>query len=283
MFDGFQPLFAALSPDQVNELAGSIVDVFQGESGTVSNIVAETAALTNNLADRQQVIDTLLTSLSSLLDTVGVHDTQLGQLIGNFDSLMTGLAGSPGQLGSAIDNLAAAESTTSSLINESQPTLNEDIQTLSPRHVKILTANQQGPRTGAQRLPRSGRHAHQDPEHGNWINVYLCNLTINVDGQLDISLIPGGESRQPVPESGHAAVRADRRPVRPHGELLVKRFRERNRALTGLVGIAVVICLVVGGPQVQQPPPHPRQRHLPAPTSPTPAAWPPETSSPSTG
>ena len=26
---------------------------------------------------------------------------------------------------------------------------------------------------------------------GNWINVYLCNLTINVSGQLDISLIPG--------------------------------------------------------------------------------------------
>ena len=78
VFDGFQPLFSALSPDQVNQLAGSIIDVFQGESGTVSNIVAETAALTNNLADRQQVIDTLLTSLSSLLNTVGVHDTQLG-------------------------------------------------------------------------------------------------------------------------------------------------------------------------------------------------------------
>ncbi len=62
------------------------------------------------------MIDTLLTSLSSLLDTVGVHDTQLGQLIGNFDTLMTGLAGSRAQLGSAIDNLATAESTTSSLI-----------------------------------------------------------------------------------------------------------------------------------------------------------------------
>ena len=40
VFDGFQPLFSALSPDQVNQLAGSIIDVFQGESGTVSNIVA---------------------------------------------------------------------------------------------------------------------------------------------------------------------------------------------------------------------------------------------------
>ena len=165
MFDGFQPLFSALSPDQVNQLAGSIIDVFQDESGTVSNIVAETATLTNNLADRQQVIDTLLTSLSSLLNTVGVHDTQLGQLIGNFDTLMTGLAGSRAQLGSAIDNLATAESTTSGLLNEAQPTLNQDIQTLARRR-PVPVRQPAGARRRPQGLPRSGRHPHEDPEHG---------------------------------------------------------------------------------------------------------------------
>ena len=162
VFDGFEPLFSALSPNQVNQLAGSIIDVFQGESGTISNIVAQTAALTNNLADRQQVIDTLLTSLSSLLDTVGVHDTQLGQLIGNFDTLMTGLAGSRAQLGSAIDNLATAESTTSNLINEAQPTLNEDIQTLVPSGPvavcstsRASTACSRASRASSPRSPRS--------------------------------------------------------------------------------------------------------------------------------
>ncbi len=190
VFDGFQPLFAALSPDQVNELAGSIVDVFQGESGTVSNIVAETAALTNNLADRQQVIDTLLTSLSSLLNTVGVHDTQLGQLIGNFDSLMTGLAGSRAQLGSAIDNLAAAESATSGLINESQPTLNQDIGALASA-TQILSTNQQGLDSVLKGFPGLVDTLTKIQSNGNWVNVYLCNLSINVSGQLDISLIPG--------------------------------------------------------------------------------------------
>jgi phospholipid/cholesterol/gamma-HCH transport system substrate-binding protein len=190
VFDGFQPLFAALSPDQVNQLAGSIIDVFQGESGTISNIVAQTATLTNNLADRQQVIDTLLTSLSSLLDTVGVHDTQLGQLIGNFDTLMQGLAGSRAQIGSAIDNLATAESTTSNLINEAQPTLNEDIQTLS-HAVVSLSANQHGLDGVLKGFPGLVSALTRIQSSGNWINVYLCNLTINVSGQLDISLVPG--------------------------------------------------------------------------------------------
>jgi phospholipid/cholesterol/gamma-HCH transport system substrate-binding protein len=190
VFDGFQPLFSALSPDQVNQLAGSIIDVFQNESGTISNIVAETASLTQNLADRQQIIDTLLTSLSSLLNTVGVHDTQLGQLIGNFDTLVTGLAGSRAQLGSAIDNLSLAESTTSALVNESQPTLNQDIQGLSVA-VHSLSANQQGLNGVLQGFPGLVGALTKIQSSGNWINVYLCNLTINVSGQLNISLVPG--------------------------------------------------------------------------------------------
>ncbi|HEY7947338.1 MAG TPA: MlaD family protein [Acidimicrobiales bacterium] len=190
VFDGFEPLFSALSPDQVNRLAGSIIDVFQGESGTISDIVAQTATLTNNLADRQQVIDTLLSNLSSLLDTVGVHDTQLGQLIGNFDTLMRGLAGSRADIGSAIDNLATAESTTSNLINESQPTLNEDIQTLS-QAVRSLSANQSGLDAVLQGFPGLVNALTKIQSSGNWVNVYLCNLTLNVSGQLDISLVPG--------------------------------------------------------------------------------------------
>ncbi len=60
VFDGFQPLFSALAPGQVNQLAGSIIEIFQGESGTVSNLVRRPPVITNNLADRQQVIDGLL-------------------------------------------------------------------------------------------------------------------------------------------------------------------------------------------------------------------------------
>lgn len=190
VFDGFQPLFAALSPAQVNQLAGSIVDVFQGESGTISSIVAETATLTNNLADRQQVIDTLLNSLSSLLDTVGVHDTQLGQLIGNFDTLMQSLAGSRVNLGSAIDNLASAESTTSSLVNEAQPTLNEDIQSLATA-VHSLSLNQQGLDGVLSGFPSLLGALTKIQSTGNWVNIYLCNLTLDISGQLDVSLVPG--------------------------------------------------------------------------------------------
>jgi phospholipid/cholesterol/gamma-HCH transport system substrate-binding protein len=190
VFDGFQPLFSALAPAQVNELASSIVQIFQGESGTVSNLVSETAVLTNNLADRQVVIDTLLASLASLLNTVGVHDTQLGQLIGNFDTLVRSVAGTRTSLGTAINNLSSLESTTSGLLNEAQPTLNEDISVLEG-DVQNLSANQQNLDGLLRGLPGFLTTLTKIQSSGNWINVYLCNLTINVSGKLDISLVPG--------------------------------------------------------------------------------------------
>jgi phospholipid/cholesterol/gamma-HCH transport system substrate-binding protein len=190
VFDGFQPLFSALAPNQVNELAGSIIQIFQGESGTVSNLVQETAVITQNLADRQQVIDVLLNNLSTLLDTVGTHDTQLGQLIGNFDTLVRGLAASKSELNSAITNLSSLNSTTSNLINESQPTLNEDIQTLSSA-VQSLSVNQQSLDGVLKGFPGLVNALAKIQSSGNWINVYLCNLTVNVHGELDISLVPG--------------------------------------------------------------------------------------------
>jgi phospholipid/cholesterol/gamma-HCH transport system substrate-binding protein len=195
VFDGFQPLFSALSPSEVNQLAGSIIEVFQGESGTVSNLVSETAAVTTNLADRQQVIDALLSSLSSLLDTVGSHDAQLGQLIGNFDTLVRGLAGSRGALGSAISNMATLESTTSGLINQSQPDLNLDIRSLAA-DVQALEKNQGNLDSLVRKFPGLVTTLTKIQSSGNWINVYLCNLQINVHGTLDVSLVPGATPPQ---------------------------------------------------------------------------------------
>jgi phospholipid/cholesterol/gamma-HCH transport system substrate-binding protein len=190
VFDGFEPLFSALAPDEVNELAGSIIEVFQGEGSTVSDLVSQTAVITQNLADRQAVLDDLLTSLASLLDTVGAHDAQLGQLIGSFDSLVRGLAGDRSTLGGAITNLSSLASTTSGLLSQAQPSLNEDIEALAT-DVQTLSANQSGLDGVLHGFPGLTTALTKIQSSGDWINVYLCNLSVDVHGQLDISLVPG--------------------------------------------------------------------------------------------
>ena len=200
VFNGFQPLFAALSPDEVNKLAGSVVQVFQGQSGTVESLFKQTAVITNDLAGRQQLIDSLLTNLSSLLTQVGAHDAQIGQLIDNFDSLVGNLADDKQQLGDAVSGLSQLTTGIGSLLQQAQPALDADINRLVT--VTGTLKEQQGPLDAAVRgLPDLLTTFTKPLSSGSFLNAYLCNLTVNVSQRgvvntgptvpLSVSLVPG--------------------------------------------------------------------------------------------
>ena len=77
LFNGFKPLFQALSPADVNQLSYEVVQVFQGEGGTVESLLGHTASVTNTLAARDQVINALIINLNDVLDHIADRDDQL--------------------------------------------------------------------------------------------------------------------------------------------------------------------------------------------------------------
>lgn len=83
LFNGFKPLFTTLSADDVNKLSYQIIQVFQGESGTISELVRNTASLTNTVADKDAVIGAVIKNLNDVLDTVNANDKNLDSLIVN--------------------------------------------------------------------------------------------------------------------------------------------------------------------------------------------------------
>ena len=52
LIGGFRPLFRALDPDQVNALSGQLIAAFEGQGATIGSFLAQTASVTNTLADR---------------------------------------------------------------------------------------------------------------------------------------------------------------------------------------------------------------------------------------
>src|SRR5699024_4955684 len=82
LLNGFRPLFEALRPDDVNQLAASVVKVLQGEGGTVEGLLQKTATLTNFLADRDQVVGEVLDNLTPVLvDMAGQGDELRGAVL----------------------------------------------------------------------------------------------------------------------------------------------------------------------------------------------------------
>lgn len=206
VFNGFQPLFSALQPSQVNQLTGEIIAVLQGQTGTISSLVANTASVVTNLAARQKIITQVIDNLSTLVTTVGAHDQQLGQLIDSLDQLATGLAGEGPAIGTAISGVGQLESTVSGLLGQAQPAIDQDISGLAQSGA-TLAADQSGIDATLTSLPGLLSSLNKISSSGNYLSVYICDLTINTEGELYALAAPISLPSGPVGnQADHTAV-----------------------------------------------------------------------------
>jgi phospholipid/cholesterol/gamma-HCH transport system substrate-binding protein len=127
LFNGFQPLFQALQPAEVNQLSLNLVKVLQGEGGTVNSLLGNTASLTNALADRDQLIGQVIDNLSALLKTTDDHHTQLSSLIVQLKDWMTNLSADRKTIGASITNLSGLTAEVAKLLTQGRPYIKADV------------------------------------------------------------------------------------------------------------------------------------------------------------
>src|ERR1700751_2436405 len=91
LIGGFKPLFRALDPQKVNNIATAIITVFQGQGGTINDILDQTAQLTSHIAERDEAIGEGVKNLNVVLDTTVRHRKKFDETVDNFEKLITGL------------------------------------------------------------------------------------------------------------------------------------------------------------------------------------------------
>ncbi|MFB4305446.1 MCE family protein [Actinomadura sp. GTD37] len=178
LFNGFQPLFQALSPEDVNRLAGSIVQVLQGEGGTVEGLLSSVGSLTSGIADKDAVIGQVVDNLNAVLDTVNGRGDNLGPLIGTLRRLVSGLAADRTAIGAAISALDDLAGTTSDLLKDGREPLRRDIAQLGRLSENLSDASPKVDsflRTLPVKMAAIGRIA----SYGSWMNLYLCEADLS--------------------------------------------------------------------------------------------------------
>ncbi|NKQ56390.1 MCE family protein [Amycolatopsis sp. K13G38] len=174
LFNGFKPLFTALNPDDVNKLSYEIIQVLQGEGGTIDSLLAHTASLTTTIAQKDQVIGQVIDNLNSLLDTVNARTPQLSDLIVKLQQLVSGLAADRKPIGDAIDALGGLAKTTSGLLEQAREPLKNDIAALG---VLSNNLNDSEPLVEhfIQFLPQKVTTLARTADYGSWFNFFLCS------------------------------------------------------------------------------------------------------------
>lgn len=183
LFNGFKPLFEALSPDDINKLSYEIVQVFQGEGGTLEGLLASTASITQTLADRDQVIGELIDNLDYVLDHVADRDQQLTNLIDSFRSLVGGLNDDREAILSSLDSISELSVQTAALVTNIKDPFVKDIKELR-KVATTLNRNRKEIDRALQVLPVKLTKIGRTAIYGSWFNFYLCHFktTIKVPG-----------------------------------------------------------------------------------------------------
>ncbi len=193
LLNGFKPLFEAIDPKQVNQLASEIVAIFQGEGGTITDLLAKVVVLTSTLSSRDQVIGQTITNLNGALETMTQHRDDLQALVSSLGQLTSATANSRPRIAEALDSGSALAGSLSNVLGNVGPELSYDVRSL--RGVADNLARNQAAINGTvQQLPGLVTTINRATDYGSWANVYLCNMSVSVGGTpIDLGAGPHSE------------------------------------------------------------------------------------------
>ena len=190
LIGGFRPVFRSLDPDKVNTIASSLITIFQGQGGTINDILDQTASLTSALANRDQAIGEVVRNLNTVLDTTVKHQQQFDETVQNFQALVTGLNDRADPIASSVADISDAAGTIADLLSDNRPLLQSTVghletvqQPLVDQRDKLNDILTRLP-TAFKILGRAGGI------YGDFFNFYSCDISIRMNG-----LQPGGPVR----------------------------------------------------------------------------------------
>ncbi|WP_033324632.1 MCE family protein [Streptomyces yerevanensis] len=179
LLNGFKPLFAALSPKDVNQLATEIIKTLQGEGGTVNSLLAHTASLTTTLADRDQLIGSVIDNLNTVLKTLDRRGTRFSGLLKQLRRVISGLSADRKPIGDSLVSIGDLAAATSGLLEDARPPLKDDITELTDL-AGTLNKNEKTVEGVLKRLPNKLNELTGTASYGSWFNFYLCDF----DGRI---------------------------------------------------------------------------------------------------
>jgi phospholipid/cholesterol/gamma-HCH transport system substrate-binding protein len=179
LFNGFKPLFAALSPADINKLSAEVISVFQGEGGNFNALLQNTASITNTLADRDKVIGDTIDNLNAVLRTLSGRDKQLNALITQFQRFMAGLVQDKDAILNSLDSVSNLAEQTSDLVTGIRPSFVKDVKGLRQVAGNLNTGRSEIDRA-LQILPIKLTKIGRTAIYGSFFNFYLCDFKGNV-------------------------------------------------------------------------------------------------------
>lgn len=187
LFNGFQPLFASLSPRDVNRLTEQVVQMLQGQGGTIHELFAETAKLTTNLAARDDAFKAVIDSFSDLAGVVAKHDSELSTMLDSLNRLSGQLAADSPAINQSLLAVGGLTSSVRALLGgiQDQPTvaITKNLADLAA----TVASNRAQLDATMKAFPIAYGTFDRLTQNGNWLNAFPCHVSAVILGKPTVT------------------------------------------------------------------------------------------------
>ncbi|MEE3062426.1 MAG: MCE family protein [Actinomycetota bacterium] len=179
---GFRPLLRALKPDQLNALSGELTAALQGEGPAIGSFLNQAAAITNTLADRDQLIGQVVDNLNAVLATLGGHTDQLDKTVTSLSQLVGALAERKTDISNAVAYTNAATGALADLLAHTRPAIRKAVSE-TDRVATNALAQREYLENILNTLPDKYRVLNRQAMYGDYFNFYFCDVVLKFNGK----------------------------------------------------------------------------------------------------
>jgi phospholipid/cholesterol/gamma-HCH transport system substrate-binding protein len=177
LLGGLKPVIQGLNPQDVNALTGSLIQILQGQGGTLESLFSKTSSFTNSLADNNAVIEQLIDELRNTLDILSEDGDEFAGSIDKLESLVSGLSQDRDPIGTAIESLNNGTTSLADLLGRARPPLAGTIDQLE-KVATILDNDKDRLDATLQRLPNIYKKLARVGAMGAFFPYYICAVTV---------------------------------------------------------------------------------------------------------
>ncbi|HEX4173998.1 MAG TPA: MCE family protein [Acetobacteraceae bacterium] len=179
LLGGLKPVIKGLNPRDVNALTSSLLQVLEGQGGTIQSLLDRTASFSNAIADNNQGVEQLIDNLQTVADTLAKDGDKFSGAIDRLDRLVGGLAKDRDPIGTAIESLSNGTASISDLLSHSRAPLAATVEQLG-RLAPLLDQDKERLDEALQKAPENYRKLVRLGSYGSFYNFYICGVTIRV-------------------------------------------------------------------------------------------------------
>jgi phospholipid/cholesterol/gamma-HCH transport system substrate-binding protein len=176
LLGGLKPVIQGLNPQDVNALSASLVQILQGQGGTLESLFSKSSSFTNALADNNQVIEQLINDLRTVLDTLAKDGDEFSGAIDKLDQLIKGFSADRDPIGTAIESLDNGTASLADLLGRARQPLAGTIDSLS-RLAPLVDSDKDRLDATIQRLPEIYRKLARVGSYGAFFPYYICGIS----------------------------------------------------------------------------------------------------------